>query len=99
MEEPSEGYVEVLGQNIYYRSFGDHDKGTVLVLAGGPLTVHNYLLPMADLVQFVYRVVLFDQLGCGKSDRPKGAKYNSENRAVDDVEGIRRTLKLGRVHL
>ena len=99
MEEPSEGYVKVLGFNIYYRSFGRPEKGTVLALAGGPFDPHNYLLPMADLVQFGYRVIMYDQLGCGKSDRPKGAKYYKQIHAVGDVEGVRRALRLGTVHL
>jgi proline iminopeptidase len=97
--EPSEGHVKVLGFKIYYCSFGRPEKGTVLALAGGPFGTHDIVLPMADLVQFGYRVVMYDYLGCGRSDRPKGAKYYTQDRAVDEVEGVRRALKLGRVHL
>ena len=97
--EPSEGHVKVLGFKIYYRSFGRPDKGTVLALAGGPFGIHNCVLPMADLVQFGYRIVMYDYLGCGRSDRPKGARYYTQSRAVDEVEGVRRALRLGRVHL
>ena len=97
--EPSQGHVKVLGLKIYYRSFGRPDKGTVLALSGGPFGVHDCILPMADLVQFGYRVVMYDYLGCGKSDRPKGAKHYTQSRAVDEVEGVRRALRLGKVHL
>jgi proline iminopeptidase len=97
--EPSEGHVKVSGFNLYYRSFGKPDKGTVLALAGGPLCTHDYLLPMADLVQYGYRVVVYDQLGCGKSDRPRASVYNVHSRAVEEVEGIRKALRLGRIHL
>ena len=97
--EPSGGYVKVLGFKLYYRSFGRPDKGTVLALAGGPFGVHNMLLPMADLVQFGYRVVMYDYLGCGRSDRPKDAKYYTQNRAAEEVEGVRKALRLGKVHL
>lgn len=97
--EPSSGFVKVLGFKLYYRSFGGSDKGTVLALHGGPGCSHHGLLPLADLVQFGYRVVLYDQIGCGKSQRPKAAKYYSQNRAVDEVEGLRRALRLGKVHL
>ncbi len=97
--DPSDGHVEVLGFSIYYRSFGRPDKGTVLVLAGGPFGTHDMVLPLADLVQFGYRVVMYDYLGCGRSDRPKGAEHYTQSRAVDEVEGLRRVLRLGRVHL
>ena len=97
--EPSEGHVKVLGFSIHYRSFGRPDKGTVLVLHGGPGCTLDYLLPLADLVQFGYRVVLYEQIGCGKSERPKSAKFYTQSRAVDEVEGVRKALRLGKVHL
>ncbi len=96
---PTEGYVQVLGAKLYYRSFGRPNKGTVLVLHGGNGCSHEYLVPLADLAQFGYRVVLYDQTGCGKSQRLRGREYYTEARAVDEVEGVRRGLRLGRVHL
>lgn len=97
--EPSQGRVKVMGFMLFYRSFGRPEKGTVLALGGGPFGTHDMILPMADLAQFGYRVVMYDYLGCGKSDRPKHAKCYTQSRAVDEVEGVRRALKLGRVDL
>jgi len=97
--EPSDGYVKVMGFKLHYRSFGRPDKGTLLGLHGGPGGTHDYLLPLADLVQYGYRVVLYDQIGCGRSDRPRNTKYYSHARAVEEVEGIRKALKLGKIHL
>ena len=89
-----------MGFRLFYRSFGKPLKGTVLVLHGGHRGFsHDYLLPLADLTQFGYRVVLFDQLGCGRSDRPKAEKYYTEKREVEEVEAVRRALRLGKVHL
>jgi proline-specific peptidase len=96
---PSDGYVKVLGFKLYYRSFGRPEKGTVLALHGGPGCGHNGLLPLADLVQFGYRVVLYDQIGCGRSERPTNTEYYTQSRAVDEVEGVRKALRLGKVHL
>ncbi len=97
--EESEGFVKVLGYRMFYRSFGRPTKGTVLCLHGGPGASHEYLLPLADLAPFAYRVVLFDQLGCGRSQRPRGTRLYTVAHNVQEVEGMRRALHLGRVHL
>ena len=97
--EPIEGYVKILGFNLFYRTYGRPTKGTVLCLHGGPGATHDYLLSLEDLAQFGYRVVLIDQLGCGKSDRPRGTGLYTIAHNVEEVEGVRRALRLGTVHL
>ncbi len=97
--EPKEGYVKVLGFKLFVRSYGEPVKGTVLCLHGGPGATHDYLLSLEDLAQFGYRVVLMDQLGCGKSDRPRGTSLYTIAHNVEEVEGVRKALRLGRVHL
>ncbi len=97
--ETREGFVRVLGYRLFYRSFGTPSQGTVLCLHGGPGASHEYLLPLADLAQFGYRVVLFDLLGCGHSQRPRGTALYTVEHNVEEVEGIRKALGLGRVHL
>lgn len=97
--DESQGYVKVLGYRMSYRSFGTATRGTVLCLHGGPGASHEYLLPLADLAPFGYRVVLFDQLGCGRSQRPEGTALYTVAHNVEEVEGVRRALGLGRVHL
>src|SRR5947199_9009517 len=97
--EPIEGYAKILGFNLFYRTYGTPTKGTVLCLHGGPGMTHDYLLPLEDLAQFGYRVVLMDQLGCGKSERPRGTELYSIAHNVEEVEAVRNALRLGRVHL
>jgi len=93
------GKVRALGHRLHYVSFGPPKKGTLLVLHGGPGHCHTYLLPHLDLAPLGYRVVLYDQLGCGESDRdPSGRDYTFDH-AAEEVEAVRRGLKLGRVHL
>jgi proline iminopeptidase len=95
----SRGRVSVLGRRLYYRSFGVPRRGTVLTLHGGPGATHDYLLPLADLSASGYRVVFYDQLGCGRSEVPGSKVLFTVERYTEEVDAIRRALGLGRVHL
>lgn len=95
----SDGYVTVGGIQLYYRMFGEAKKGTVLCLHGGPGATHDYMLSLADLAEFGYRVVFFDEFGCGKSELPKNVALLTIEYGVEEVEGVRRALDLGKVHL
>jgi len=97
--EPTEGHVKILGFDLFYRTYGRPTKGTILCLHGGPGATHDYLLSLEDLAQFGYRVVLIDQLGCGKSERPRGTALYTIAHNVEEVEGVRKALQLGKVHL
>lgn len=94
-----EGFVHVRGFRIYYRSEGEPKKGTVLVFHGGPGYTYDYLTPLFGLAEHGYRVVIYDQVGSGKSQVPKDpARYTIEN-FVEDAEGVRKGLGLGKVNL
>jgi proline iminopeptidase len=95
----TEGFVPVLGYRLFYKSFGEPRRGTILCLHGGPGATHDYLLSMADLSRAGYRVVFYDQLGCGRSDLPKDLALFVIERYVREVEEFRRVMNLGRIHL
>lgn len=96
----SEGYVKALGYWLFYRSFGDsRKKGTVLCLHGGPGGSQDGLSTMSKLTEYGYRVVMYDQLGCGKSQAPTNKLLYNVDRYADEVEAVRQGLKLGKVHL
>ncbi|MDG6959549.1 MAG: proline iminopeptidase-family hydrolase [Nitrososphaerota archaeon] len=97
--ERREGYASVLGFDLFYRQFGDPTKGDVLGLHGGPGATHDYLLPLADLASHGYRVTLYDQLGCGRSQVPKDPALFVPEHYVEEVEEFRREMNLGRPHL
>jgi proline iminopeptidase len=98
--EDTEGFVPILGYKLYYRAVGPTTApATILALHGGPGMSHDYLLSLRDLTQWGYRIVFFDQLGCGRSEIPPGTDLFSLEHHVEESEGIRTTLGLGRVHL
>jgi len=95
----SEGYVKVLGFWLFFKSFGEPRKGTILCLHGGPGGSHDSGVPMARLSKDGYRVVFYDQLGCGKSDQSRNQSLYTVERYVEEVEGVRSALGLGKIHL
>ena len=72
-------------------------SGPALVLiSGGPGISHDYFHPYFSSLANSYRVVYFDALGRGKSDRAKSLQEYTLSRDVDDLEGLRKALGLGR---
>ncbi len=91
-----EGFVDLPGVRVFWRSVGRGDP--LLVLHGGPALSHEYLYPGLAPLQDVARVVFFDQRGSGRSSKPVDLRYDMEAMA-GDVEGVRAALGLGRVNL
>ena len=80
-------------------SFGS-GSNVVLLLNGGPGLPCDYLREAHSfLADHGFRVVTFDQLGTGKSDRPTDESLWTITRYVAEVETIRTALDLGKVHL
>jgi proline iminopeptidase len=94
-----EGFLTVGGFRIYYRSEGGPSRGTILGLHGGPGGSYDYLAPLFDLGKSGYQVVLYDQSGGGKSQRLKDPALYTIERYVEEVEGVRKALKLERFAL
>ena len=99
MKDEREGFVDALGYKLYYRMIGDGEKGNVVCLHGGPGVPHQYMVPFFDLAADGYRVVLYDQLGVGKSALPKNTASFTMERYVEDLEEVREKLDLGKIHL
>lgn len=83
-----EGRVNVEGGAIWYEVFGAEKEGVPLVVIhGGPGAPHDYLEGLSALAD--ERPVLFyDQLGCGKSDRPEARSLWTRERAVEELETL-----------
>lgn len=93
-----EGYVDFRGYRTWYRTVGDPDSATpLLALHGGPGSTHNYFGPLERLGE-ERPVVLYDQIGCGNSDRPTDIEWDVDV-FRDEVAAVREQLGLERIHL
>jgi proline iminopeptidase len=93
-----EGFVAVTGGRVWFEVVGSGDAIPLLVLHGGPGYPHDYLEPLEALAS-ERPVVFYDQLGCGKSDRPDDPGLWHVPRFVDEVGRVRAALGLDAIHL
>ncbi len=83
------------GHTLYVEQCGNPDGIPVVVLHGGPgggcsPAMRRYFDPAA------YRIVLFDQRGCGRSRPHASVEHNTTWHLVRDIEQIRETLGISR---
>jgi proline iminopeptidase len=83
------------GHSVYYEQCGQPDGLPILALHGGPgssfTARHRQLF---DLQR--YRVVLFDQRGCGRSQPRGSVSANTSDHLVADIEQLRQLLGIER---
>ncbi len=92
---PPGGYVTVHGAKLWYESEG---QGPALVLiAGGPGSSHEYFHHYFSPLAAHYRIIYFDAFGRGKSDKAAKPSDYTFTRDVDDLEGLRVALNLGKI--
>lgn len=86
------------GHQIYVEQCGHPQGRPVIVLHGGPGGGSSpFMRRFFDPRH--YRIVLFDQRGCGRSRPSGGLEANTTQALIGDVEAIRATLGLGPVLL
>jgi len=70
----------------------------LLCLHGGPGFTHFYLEPLEALAD-ERQVVFYDQLGCGRSERPDDTSLWTVERFVEELAQVREALGLDDLHL
>lgn len=91
--------VSVDGYDVVTYSFGSGDE-VLFCLNGGPGMACDYVRDCHSwLNDRGFRVVCYDQLGCGGSDKPDDPSLWTLDRYVRETETVRDALGLGVVHL
>ena len=94
-----EGRIPFRGFRTWYREVGPEGGIPLVCLHGGPGSTHYYFQPLEELAGQGRRVVVYDQLGCGNSDRPDDPGLWTVELFLDELRTLRETLGLDRIHL
>ena len=94
-----EGFVQVPGGYVWYRVFGSGSKTPLLIVHGGPGDSSCFYEPLAMLLGKDRPVVVYDQLGSGRSGRPMNPTLWRIDRSIQELAAVREALGLARVHL
>jgi proline-specific peptidase len=94
-----EGRIPFRSYKTWYRDVGPVEGIPLVCLHGGPGSSHHYFEPLEELAADGRRVVLYDQLGCGGSDRPDDPDLWTVELFVAEVDAVREALGLERIHL
>lgn len=94
-----EGFIAVTGGKVWFRIIGAGKPGVpLLTLHGGPggtSEPFEALTPLSD----ERPLVLYDQLGSGRSDRPADDSPYTLERYIEELVQVRAALGLTRIHL
>jgi len=88
-------YVKVNGARLWVVTVGEGDP--IIFIAGGPGAAHIGLRSFDALADNHHQLIYFDAFGRGKSDTASVLSEYTLQRDIDDVEGLRKALKLDKI--
>ncbi len=97
----TEGYMPYLGYQTYYRIVDESrdGKNPLVLLHGGPGSTHNYFELLDALAEEGRALIMYDQLGCGRSATGSHPELWNMETWKGELEALRRYLGLDRIHL
>ena len=93
-----EGFVNVPGGKVHYRIIGGGPRTPLVLLHGGP-GGRSCVFSVLEELATDRKVVIYDQLGSGRSDRPDDLSLWTTARFVDELDAVRKGLALTDVHI
>ena len=85
------------GAELFCRSIGNGKP--LVVVHGGPGLGYGYLVPHFRTLADRYRLVFYDQRGCGRSAPLANDSMATLEQCVEDLEGLRRSFGFERMSL
>ena len=92
-----EGFADANGLLIYYLQIGVGEP--LVILHGGPGASHEYFLPYLVPLARNNRLIFIDERGSGRSQKIEDPSGYTVDNMVEDVEGVRMSLGLGKINL
>jgi proline iminopeptidase len=99
IEQAEEQHVDVTGGSVWTARLGPNEGTPILLLHGGPGAASYYMIPLAERLAEHRPTIVYDQLGCGRSDQPDDTSLWTVDRSVEEVDQVRAALGLERCHL
>jgi proline iminopeptidase len=93
-----EGFVNVPGGRVSYRTMGSAGRTPLLLLHGGP-GGRSCAFSVLSGLAVDRQVIMYDQLGSGRSDRPNDVGLWRTDRFVEELDAVRKALGLRDVHI
>ena len=99
-----EGRMSWDGHETWYRVVGELDpeaeRTPVVICHGGPGAAHDYTEPIAELARFGRACVMYDQLGCGRSEHlpDAPAEFWTPQLFEDELAALTRELGIDDRH-
>lgn len=90
-------YVHVNGAKLWVVTVGEGDP--IIFIAGGPGGAHIGLRSFDPLAENHHQLIYFDAFGRGKSDTAAVVSEYTLDRDIEDIEGLRKALKLDKISL
>lgn len=96
-----EGYMPFHKYRTYYRIVGDKNpkKAPLLLIHGGPGSSHNYFELLDDYANTGRQLIMYDQVGCGKSSIPDDESIYVKETWVEELIALRKYLHLDQIHM
>nr|WP_298998759.1 alpha/beta hydrolase [uncultured Allomuricauda sp.] len=84
--------IKVNGCELYVETEGEGIP--IVLINGGPGGTHHYFHPWFSSLKESHHIIYYDQRGTGQSDFISGDNGYSFTQAMEDLEGLRKTLDI-----